>query len=235
MHETLKRALSGVVYVAIMWIGTSYSQASFHTLFLILGIVCLYEMWKLRKGKSIFKSYGIIPYLYVLTPFILVHFISPVQMLYLFILTWTFDTFAYLIGSTFGKHKILPSISPKKSWEGFFGGLLFMWISNFLILGFLLFIFVYGVSYMDSDNTASERDPLVDWLLIENVEIAFYWLPLIISITATAGDFIESSYKRQAGVKDSGNLIPGHGGILDRMDAFMISIPIFYLLINLYK
>ena len=209
MNKTLKRALSGAVYVAIMSFGTSYSEFTFRLLFAIIGILSLYEMWKLRKGKSIFTSSEIIPYLYVITPFTLVHFISPVFMLFLFILTWTFDTFAYLVGSKFGKHKILPSVSPKKSWEGFIGGFIFTIIAYYITYN-------YFYDYFDFES---------------------FKLPLIISIilpfTATIGDFTESYYKRQAGVKDSGNFIPGHGGILDRMDAFMITIPILYIFTKL--
>ena len=210
MNETLKRALSGAVYVAVMWIGTSYSEISCRILFLILGLVSIYEMWKLRKGKS-----KLIPYLYVLLPFVLIQFlISDLQfknvafnssiILSMFVLTWTFDTFAYLFGVKFGKTKIMPSISPKKSWEGFIGGYLATLLACFMILEFL---------------PISEK-----YLLI---------LSLILPFTATLGDFIESAYKRKAGVKDSGNFIPGHGGMLDRMDAFMITIPTIYILINL--
>ena len=210
MNETLKRALSGVVYVAVMWIGTSYSETSCRILFLILGLVSVYEMWKLRKGKS-----KLVAYLYVLLPFILIQFlISDLQLknvafnssliLSMFVLTWTFDTFAYLFGVKFGKTKIMPSISPKKSWEGFIGGYLATLFASYIILEFL---------------PISER-----YLLI---------LSLILPFTATLGDFIESAYKRKAGVKDSGNFIPGHGGMLDRMDAFMITIPVIYILTNL--
>jgi len=213
MNKTLKRALSGTVYVAIMWFGTSYSEFTFRLLFVILGILSLYEMWKLRKGKSILTPSGIIPYLYVITPFTLVHFISPVFMLCLFILTWTFDTFAYLVGSKFGKHKILPSVSPKKSWEGFIGGFIFTIIAYYITYN-------YFYDYFDFE---SFKQPLI-------ISIIF---SIVLPFTATLGDFTESYYKRQSGVKDSGNFIPGHGGILDRMDAFMISIPIFYIFTKL--
>ena len=114
MNETLKRALSGAVYVSIMWMGTSYSELSFHILFSVILVVCLYEMWKLRKGKT-----KILAFIYVLAPLLLVHLYTQKIILFIFILTWTFDTFAYLFGVKFGKHKIMPSISPKKSWEGF--------------------------------------------------------------------------------------------------------------------
>ncbi|MDA0890609.1 MAG: phosphatidate cytidylyltransferase [Bacteroidetes bacterium] len=208
MNETLKRAISGAFYVVIMWLGASY-EPSFRALFTILGIVSIYEMWKLRNGKSKFLAFA-----YVLIPFILIQLIVTKEdqqnwnsnlILFMFILTWTFDTFAYLFGVRFGKHKIMPSISPKKSWEGFGGGFVFTIIASYL-----------SYSYFKFEDI---RIPLI--------------ISIILPFTATLGDFIESHYKREAGVKDSGNLIPGHGGILDRMDAFMITIPAIYILTKL--
>ena len=197
MNETLKRALSGLVYVLIMWNGTFYSELSFHILFVVILLVCLYEMYKLRNGKT-----KIVAFLYVLSPLLLVHFIKTELVLLMFILTWTFDTFAYLVGVKFGKHKIMPTVSPKKSWEGFVGGFIFTVISAYLTV-----------------NYFSEIE------LNQAIVIS-----LFLPFTATLGDFIESHYKREAGVKDSGNFIPGHGGMLDRMDAFMITIPTVYLI-----
>ena len=208
MNKTLKRALSGAVYVAIMWFATSYSEFTFRLLFAIIGILSLYEMWKLRKGRTSFISY-----LYVIIPLSLIHQIDTELILFMFILTWTFDTFAYLLGVKFGKHKILPSVSPKKSWEGFFGGFIFTIIASYITYNYFDIYFDFS----------SIKLPLI------------IIMSIILPFTATIGDFIESHYKREAGVKDSGNFIPGHGGILDRMDAFMISIPILYILINLYK
>ena len=212
MNETLKRALSGAVYVAIMWFGTSYSKTTFSLLFVALGIVSIYEMWKLRKGKN-----KILAFLYVLIPFLIIqlfgmtdqynpesHF-NPSLILFMFVLTWTFDTFAYLFGVKFGKTKIIPSVSPKKSWEGFAGGFLFTTIVSFITTKYFL---------------------AVD----HNIAIV---ISLFLPFTATLGDFIESHYKRQAGVKDSGNFIPGHGGMLDRIDAFMITIPVLYIYLHI--
>jgi len=215
MNELTKRSLSGIIYVAIMWIGTSYSLLSFSILFFTIGIFSLYEMYKLRKGKS-----KLIAFLYVIIPFFLIHLFvmtdhdfadkkfNPSIILLMFVLTWTFDTFAYIMGVKFGKTKIFPSISPKKSWEGFLGGLLFCVIAGFISQYYFKSHFE-NISYL-------------------KVIIISFVLPF----TATLGDFIESYYKRQAGVKDSGSFIPGHGGILDRMDAFMITIPVIYTLIN---
>ena len=212
MNETLKRALSGAVYVAIMWLGTSYSEATFSLLFAVLGIVSIYEMWKLRKGKT-----KVLAFLYVLIPFFIIQLFGitdhdypnspfdPSHILFMFVLTWTFDTFAYLFGVRFGKTKIMPSVSPKKSWEGFVGGFIFTIISAYLT-----------VSYLPS-------------IELNHAIVISLFLPF----TATLGDFIESHYKRQAGVKDSGDFIPGHGGMLDRMDAFMITIPVLYIYLHI--
>ena len=212
MNETLKRALSGVVYVAIMWLCTSYSEATFSLLFAVLGIVSIYEMWKLRKGKT-----KVLAFLYILIPFFIIQLFGmndhdypncpfdPSLILLMFVLTWTFDTFAYLFGVRFGKTKIMPSVSPKKSWEGFVGGFIFTIISAYLT-----------VSYFPS-------------IELNHAIVISLFLPF----TATLGDFIESHYKRQAGVKDSGDFIPGHGGMLDRMDAFMITIPVLYIYLHI--
>ena len=197
MNETLKRGLSGAVYVAIMWLGTSYSELSFHILFSVILVICLYEMWKLRKGKT-----KILAFIYVLTPLLLVHLYSQKIILFIFILTWTFDTFAYLFGVRLGKTKIMPSISPKKSWEGFAGGFTFTILASYL-----------SYSYFDFNSF-----------------LAVLIISIILPFTATLGDFIESHFKRETGVKDSGKFIPGHGGMLDRMDAFMITIPVLYIL-----
>ena len=122
----------------------------------------------------------------------------------MFLLVWSFDSFAYIFGINFGKNKIMPSISPKKSWEGFCGG--------FFCTVILAQIFK-------------------EYLNISDVNIIL--TSILVPFTASTGDFIISYYKRVAKVKDSGKLIPGHGGILDRMDAFLITIPVFYILINL--
>jgi phosphatidate cytidylyltransferase len=203
MNETLKRSLSGAVYAAIMWFVTFYSELSFHILFAVILVVCLYEMYKLRKGKT--KT---LAFLYVLFPLLLVHCIKTELVLLMFILTWTFDTFAYLVGVKFGKHKIIPTISPKKSWEGFVGG----------------FIFTVIAAY-----------PTKIYLIPEIELSQAIIISLFLPFTATLGDFIESHYKREAVVKDSGNFIPGHGGMLDRMDAFMITIPALYIYLSLIK
>lgn len=212
MKESLKRSISGVIYILIMWTCTSYSELSLSILFFIIGIISFYEMWKLRKDKT-----KILAFLFISIPFVIIHFFGIINLvlennqfdsdiiLFIFILTWTFDTFAYIFGLNFGKTKIMPSISPKKSWEGFIGG----------------FVFTFLSAYITS----------IYFIEIETVQAIT--ISLFLPFTATAGDFTESYYKRKAGVKDSGNFIPGHGGMLDRMDAFMITIPVLYIYLNI--
>lgn len=116
-------------------------------------------------------------------------------------LTWINDTGAYLVGSKMGKTPLFPRISPKKTWEGTIGGIVFCILSAFLIHRLL------GVL------------SLTDWMIIGG----------LVSIFGTLGDLIESMLKRSVGVKDSGTFMPGHGGFLDRFDAFIFEIPFIFL------
>lgn len=122
-------------------------------------------------------------------------------LLGVFIMIWLSDTGAYLVGSKFGRHRLFERVSPKKSWEGFFGGLLFAVAAGFL--------FRFG--FPDSFDARS-------W-----AELA--GLGLVVGVFGTWGDLVESLIKRTVGVKDSGNLLPGHGGILDRIDSLLLVIP----------
>lgn len=124
----------------------------------------------------------------------------------LFVLIWSSDSFAYFSGRIFGKHKMAPKISPKKTWEGFAGGVICT-----LILGFFI--------------EKHMPDMRGNWIIIG----------LLVSIFAPLGDLVESQLKRTFGVKDSGNIIPGHGGVLDRLDSFIICAPVIYLYLILEK
>lgn len=126
-------------------------------------------------------------------------------VLFLFLILWLNDTGAYITGKLFGKHKMFPRISPKKSWEGLAGGL--------------------------------AMALLVTWLcrpLFPDIPALHLWIlcPVVV-VTGTLGDLVESSWKRAAGVKDSGTLMPGHGGILDRFDSLILAAPAAYITIHL--
>lgn len=131
---------------------------------------------------------------------------SPLFIMAIFIFIWLNDTGAYLIGSLIGKRKLFERISPKKSWEGFFGGLA-------VALG--------------ASQALAWYAPEVSW---------YNWLGLSATVVlfGTWGDLIESLLKRTLGVKDSGNILPGHGGMLDRFDSLMLAAPAAYIYIELF-
>lgn len=126
----------------------------------------------------------------------------------LFILIWTNDTFAYLVGKSMGKHKLFERISPKKTIEGFIGGVVFAVFAGFLI----------SKLYIQPKPEFSDKSILI-WTITA----------VIVGVFGTIGDLIESKFKRVAGVKDSGIIMPGHGGILDRLDSVIFAAPIVFL------
>lgn len=130
---------------------------------------------------------------------------SPGILTGFFLLLWTNDTGAYLVGSALGRHPLFERISPKKTWEGFAGGLVLTMIVAQLLPGWL------GVT-----GTAG-------WMIIA----------LIVSVAGTLGDLLESMLKRSLGLKDSGTVMPGHGGFLDRFDSVVVAFPLVYLFLTL--
>jgi phosphatidate cytidylyltransferase len=128
---------------------------------------------------------------------------SPGIVIGFFILLWVNDTGAYIAGITLGKHRLLERISPKKSWEGFAGGVIFSVLSALLLSG------LFGV--LDTR----------EWVIVA----------LIVAVSGTFGDLIESMLKRSTGIKDSGTIMPGHGGFMDRFDSTLLSFPLVFLFI----
>ncbi len=126
---------------------------------------------------------------------------NPKNIICILVIIWFNDTFAYLSGITLGKHKLFERISPKKTIEGFIGGILFSTIAG----GFLAHYYI--------------GESIIHWIIIA----------LIVGVFGTLGDLIESKFKRIAGVKDSGNVMPGHGGFLDRLDSIIFVAPFIYL------
>ncbi len=127
-------------------------------------------------------------------------------MLAFFGIIWTFDSFAYVTGTLTGKTKLFKKISPGKTIEGIIGGTTFAVLTAYIIS-----------LYSPTLNT-------VQWIL----------LAIIISLTGTIGDLIESAIKRNAGVKDSGSFLPGHGGFLDRFDSLFFSVPFVFVYLYLF-
>lgn len=165
-------------------------------------------------------SYSLMSQLYVALPLALIPMLRTATsshiVLAILIFIWINDTGAFCTGSLIGRHKLFERISPKKTWEGFMGGLIFCVAAAFVMLGF------FPQYFETLDNGHS----------MTYLQMAL--LGVTVSIIATYGDLLESMIKRSAGVKDSGNLIPGHGGILDRIDSLLMVIPasvIFFALI----
>ena len=133
-------------------------------------------------------------------------FSSGMAILSIFIIIWVNDTGAFLFGSLFGKHKLFERVSPKKSWEGFWGGLLCSVIAGLIL------------SYFPALTTL--RFSTINHPLMCTIA------GVLISVSATYGDLFESVLKRNLNLKDSGHLIPGHGGILDRIDSLLFVLPV---------
>ena len=131
---------------------------------------------------------------------------TPLFIMAIFIFVWLDDTGAYLVGSLIGKRKLFERISPKKSWEGFFGGLILVLASS----------------------------QAFAWFAPEISRMNWLGLAATVVLFGTWGDLIESLLKRTLGVKDSGNVLPGHGGMLDRFDSVMLAVPASYIYIDLF-
>ena len=194
--ELHTRTLSAVALGGAVLFITWWNAVSFHALVLLGAFLMLKEWFRLAKGQNAFVF--ILGVLYIGAGCISLAAIRQIygwEMTYfLFALVWIGDIAAYFVGKKFGKHKIAPRISPGKSWQGLAGSI----ISTAAFSGWILAI----ESHYETLHTAL------------GIGAAFAVLGLL-------GDLLESYMKRKAGVKDSGTLIPGHGGLLDRVDALL--------------
>ena len=169
----------------------------------LLLIFCVFILEIFRKKPNPVNNiaYFLMGQIYIAVPFMCLISIrfnfERIILLAFFVIIWANDVFAYLVGSLIGKHKLCERISPNKSWEGFIGGM-----AGALIAGFVF-------SQFNSELN------LLKWFLF-----AF-----IVAISGTLGDLFESLIKRTVGVKDSGNIMPGHGGFLDRLDSVLFAAP----------
>ncbi len=169
----------------------------------VLFLFFLYELFSAAKNSFHNIASLTLGIIYVGIPFTLLEWIAlddgyqPNIVLGLLLLNWANDTGAYLVGSRFGKRLLLPRISPKKTWEGTLAGVTLTLLSG-VGLGFIF-----------------PELPATDWVV----------LAAIVGIFGSLGDLIESMFKRNVQIKDSGKLLPGHGGLLDRFDAFLFMLP----------
>lgn len=201
--------LSPIVLTTILQVGRIEEPATFIQVSSLLFsplvfTIFIYELYSKSKEPFVNISFMILGLFYIGIPFALLDFIAfDGEMFYyrvvlgILLLTWVNDTGAYLVGSMIGKTPLFPSVSPNKTWEGSIGG-----VVTTLIFGGLLGLFFTEIA-------------LQHWIV----------LAVIVAIFGSLGDLVESMLKRSVGVKDSGNLLPGHGGVLDRFDAFIFVVP----------
>ncbi|MBK8722813.1 MAG: phosphatidate cytidylyltransferase [Saprospiraceae bacterium] len=207
------RKIIGVVFgmlpfalVSILQLQTSsdYIKLGIVVLFPIIFLTFIFELFADSKRPFLNIAILILGAIYIGTPFSLLCYIAFYEEYFyantvfgLLVLTWANDTGAYLAGSKFGKHKLFPRISPKKSWEGAIGGFIVT-----LLIAWLISYYFRELNWWN-------------WTVIA----------MIVSVFGPLGDLVESMLKRSIDVKDSGNLLPGHGGFLDRFDAFIFMMP----------
>lgn len=263
MKEILRRLITGAIYVTLLLSAIFLSSDAFDFLFMIFGLACLYEYKRLigLRGYHVFIAYlslwwgyiyiihdkhliNILMFLTILVNFgLLIYLFSKnitvlstfqkfiVGLFYIgggcifltmipyknddfakflisgiFILIWVNDSFAYVVGKLIGRTKLFPEVSPKKTVEGAIGGYIFA-----LIVAYFL-------------ATYEPNLTLTQWFILATVVV----------IMGNLGDLIESKFKRVAGIKDSGAILPGHGGMLDRLDSMVFAAPFAYLTLNIF-
>jgi phosphatidate cytidylyltransferase len=216
-HRPFGQAINGLLH-AVAFLNASGSIGLGWFLALIPLILIFFSAQLYRQKELPFSDIALtlLGNIYISVPFIFVYYIvlaipmgdgivfSPQLMIAMLIMVWTNDTGAYLSGRSFGKHKLFERISPKKTWEGAIGGTLL----------------VVGASYLIS--LWIPQIALIHWIA----------LGIICSVTANFGDLFESMLKRSLNVKDSGTLLPGHGGMLDRFDGVIFAIPAFFIYLH---
>nr|WP_288932020.1 phosphatidate cytidylyltransferase [uncultured Allomuricauda sp.] len=264
MREILRRSITGVIYVVLLLGAVFLSSDAFDFLFMAFGLACLYEFKRIvhLKGYYIFVAYlalwwvfiyltndttavnllmlctvavnlALLMFLFSKKPRKFTNFQKfIIGLLYIgggcifltmipykhesfaqflimgiFILIWVNDTFAYLVGRTLGRTKLFPAVSPKKTIEGSVGGLIFALVA------------AYFLSWYETRLTVTE------WMA----------MACLIVVAGSLGDLLESKFKRMAGVKDSGAILPGHGGIWDRLDSLVFAAPFAYLILNIFS
>ena len=200
--------------IAILGKGHTWFAAGAAFLLLSIPLMFICELYRKQANPAANVATTITGLFYVALPLSLLLYMpiigrdewTPWVLIAYIAIVWSNDVFAYLAGMAFGRHRLFERLSPKKSWEGFFGG----------VLGAL------GMGALGA------------YILGGNLWV---WLGLatIVSVTSVLGDLVESMFKREAGVKDSGRIMPGHGGMLDRFDAVLIATPFAFVYLSVIE
>lgn len=203
--------------VTFLIVQKTLSGSYFFLLFPMLLIIMAAELFRKKPTPPENIAVSIFSLFYLAIPASLTNFLvfpdlsgttvyTPKLLVALFALIWIYDSGAYLVGISIGKHRLFERISPKKSWEGAIGGTIIAIIAARFISGFIPEI------------------GLVHWIIMS----------ILLVVSSTFGDLTESMFKRYFGVKDSGNILPGHGGILDRFDSLFFAVPVIVMYLKLF-
>ena len=207
MTEFAKRLLTTLILLPLLFMLIIGSHRVFSIAIILLVLYTTLAEWP-RFFTYTQPAFWLLLPVYILFPFlclIRLHSFSPLLTLFLCITVSTHDIGSYSVGKLCGRHLLWPAISPGKTWEGFFGG---------CITTLVVTLLFYSITHRH--------------IPILQLPPALVLLAFSISVTALAGDLLESYLKRNAGIKDSGTILPGHGGVLDRFDALMLTSILFY-------
>lgn len=212
---------TGMIAAGILFLAcfvTKYLNIT--SLFLLFSIIIvmipIIELYRKKENPFTNIAFTLLGLIYVALPFSLLNYMAfPFDdqqfhykiILGVFVMIWANDTGAYLVGVNFGKHRLFERISPKKSWEGSIGGAI-----TTLIVAWLCSIYLVELT-------------LIQWFVIGVIVVLF----------GSIGDLVESLFKRSINIKDSGNILPGHGGILDRFDAILLVSPMVFIFLQAIK
>ncbi len=208
-ENTRQRVISALILVPLAVYAICFSQSLFFFVTIAITILMTAEWIDLTKSAQDQKKWRLIGLAYIAIPMYCVLKLRLQDsniLLWMFAVIWTTDIFAFFFGKTFGGIKLAPQISPNKTWTGLIGG-----VFASMIIGFLsAFMFHGGVFF-------------------------FVFFSALLAVIEQLSDLLESKFKRTFGVKDSGNIIPGHGGILDRLDGLMLCAPFVLFLITVFS
>lgn len=203
-HNLHQPVVEWSLWASLVWWGVA--------LFLVLFYPSSAATWRHSKTlRLIFGLLTIVPFFWGMVVLRAWHYddnhySGAIWLLYVMILVWGADSGAYMFGKLFGKHKLAPKVSPGKTWQGFIGGLLTAAVISW----------IYGL-----------------WAELAVAPMTLLICSIVAALASVLGDLTESMFKREAGIKDSGHLIPGHGGILDRIDSLTAAVPVFACLLLL--
>jgi len=198
-----------LVYLLMAVSANQNNSQWLYMLVLLLPVSMLIELYRKKTCPFLNVAYTLLPAIYIALPLGLLNFFLPLGegklLLAFFVTIWAGDTFAFLVGSLIGKHRLFERISPKKSWEGTLGSML-------LTIGLSFF-------YPSLFGTLE----LWQWIVFV----------IIALVSGAYGDLVESLFKRSVSIKDSGSILPGHGGILDRFDAVILASPFIFVFLQI--